>query len=140
MMGRNSGRLAMRGLFPHPGDMGGCLYKVCKHGRYVLCTPLDLRFEKNAPPKNVRRSRIREVQVFMRFDSLWKKSVILEARYRRGYVSYREKSVRAGVLETVGSRYSSHLSKPLSCLTPHPIFRSIPNSLMTDTLEDHHLH
>lgn len=78
-MGRNSGRLVMRGLFPHPGDMGGCFYKVCEHGRYGLCTPLGLRFEKKAPPKNVRRSRAREVQVSMRFEALWKKSLILES-------------------------------------------------------------
>lgn len=89
-MGRNSGWLAMRGLFLHPGDMGGCFYKVSKHGRYVLCTPLDLRFEKDAPSKIVRRSKIREVHVFMRFESLWMKSLFLESRCQARVLSRKE--------------------------------------------------
>lgn len=81
-MGRNSGRLAMRGVFLHlgSGDVGGGFDKVRKPGRYVGRTPSTCQIWNTVPQTNVIQSKTREAHTWMRFASLREKSRILESR------------------------------------------------------------
>lgn len=69
---------AGNGLFLdlRPGYTGVCFYKLSKPGRYILCIPLYLRFEKKFPPKNVIERKICDVEILMRFELLWMKNLI----------------------------------------------------------------
>ena len=59
-----------------PGYTGVCFYKVSKPGTYVLCNLLYRRCETRSFQINVLQRKLCEVEILMRFESLWMKHVI----------------------------------------------------------------